>query len=746
MYKSTDKVFKKVIVLLAFVYLAGCVGGNSQKDMDKDLDIDGGAETTSDVAAGDSGNANADGFSDFEGSEPQAAQNNTADSDLAIENELVDSGDTLPPTADSTVADQAAPADTGLEEDPFAAPIADQAAETQPPAPDIPAETPPADVASTPDPVVTEPIETEPLLSEPAPSQVASSSTSATTITGLKYQANESGGTLVVQATGPLQYTTRSNPEMKQFIIDVENAILPKHLTRNLNTRDIKGAIGTIDAYQNPGSTTARFVIQLREGASDPAVQSEGNSMLIVASPYSGHSGNQVSAAGSSGAETSVNVNLNDEKILSSQNLSDFMSGNTKFYGKKISIETNDMDVRDALKFLTDETGINMVIADEVKGNLSLKLREVPWDQALVMIMKARKLGYTRQGNVLRIAPISDLRQEENDAAKLASAREEFEPLKVRMFPVSYAKVDELEKKIKDFLSKRGKAVGDVRTNSLVVTDVEDSLSRISSLITSLDTQPPQVLIEGKIVEASENFTRTIGVRWDSSGENIKIGASKRGPVNMRPSLGINQSLTPSGSLLFGLNIGTMDILGSLSASLALNEIEDNVKVISSPRIVTLSNEPANITQTTEIPIKSVTTVVGSPPSESFQFKPLTLKLDVTPQVTADASVIMNVLVNRQVEGAAESGNSGQKPINSREAKTKVLVKNGQTAVIGGIYQSDAAAIDRGVPWFKDVPVLGYLFKSSETTKRKIELLIFLTPRILGQNESTASATSHQEL
>lgn len=558
---------------------------------------------------------------------------------------------------------------------------------------------------------------------------VAQNSANPATITDLKFKANEAGGTVIVQGNRPLTFTTRMNADLHQYIVEVDNAILPDRLKRSLNTRDIKGAVGAIDAYQNPGSTTARFVIQMREGVSEPAVQPEGNSLLIVAAGI----------AAANVAEHEAAPEAVEAQALPNQSLTEFLSGNNQFYGKKISIETNSMDIRDALNFITEESGVNMVLSDEIKGSVSLKLRQVPWDQALVVIMRARKLGYTRQGNVLRIAPLADLKGEEDDANKLAAARKNLEPLKVRMFPVSYAKVDELEKKIKDFLGERGKAVGDARTNSLVVTDIEDNLQRIAKLISSLDTQPQQVLIEGKIVEAQEDFERDIGVRWSSAGLPIKIGNSSRGPVNMTPNLAVNGSkVAGGGNLDLGLNIGTLDVFGSLSAALSLSESENKVKVLASPRIFTLSNEMANISQTTEVPVKQVT-VNGNATQTSFQFKPMTLKLEVTPQVTAEGSVIMKIAVNRQFPGAVVDQTLGSFSVNSREANTRVLVRNGQTAVIGGVYQSDTSDGENGVPWVRDIPVVGWLFKTKTIKKNKSELLIFITPRVMGQIDSGAN-------
>jgi len=572
-------------------------------------------------------------------------------------------------------------------------------------------------------------------------------------ITGLKYKANDSGGTVVVEANGPVEYSTRVNADLHQFIVEIPNSNLPRKLKRTLNTKDIKGAVGAVDAYQSPGSTTSRIVVQMREGFGEPVVQQEGNALLIVSSENgtsvakaSEPQGEAIGGAEAEGdssltrGEAEENVDLNSNKILASQSLQEFLSGNTKFYGRKISIETSNIDVRDALKFITEESGVNMVITEEVKGNIALKLRQVPWDQALVVIMKARKLGYSRQGSVLRIVPLDELKKEEDDATKLALARKNIEPLKVRAFNISYAKVDELDKKIKEFLTERGKVVSDVRTNTIVVTDIEDSINRVVKLIQGLDAAPPQVLIEGKIVEAADSFQRIVGVQWNFNGADVSIGNGANGPVTLRPNLGAGAAPANPGGLNFGLNVGVLDIFGDLTASLALYEKEEKVKVLSSPRVVTLSNEKADISQTDELPVRTLTPQANGAPIVTYQFKPLTLKLEVTPQVTGEGTVIMKVSVNRQIKGAAASTQDDTFSVNSREANTRVIVKNGQTAVIGGIYRSDVTEGVTGTPWLKDIPVLGNLFKGSNVDKRRSELLIFLTPRILTRTEGGGAA------
>lgn len=715
------RIIRLMIVGALIVQAAGC----ASKQADEDLSLD----APSAAADSTSNSSSEENFSEDEADadaeaavEKQASTTVAGDEDLNLDE---------PPPAETKAA--TTPEPEAVPEDPFKDEVQSSNIAQEPAAP---IEVPPSAIEE----------------SAPAEQAFTAESSEPIEITGLKFKANETGGTILIESLRPLKYTTRANPELRQFIIDVENAILPAKLKRNLNTRDIKGSIGAVDAYQNPGSSTARFIIQLRDGVSEPAVQQEGNTLLVLASAPEENvavkSGLKKDDAGLESEYSEDNASnesdLSDSvesNVLSTHTLSEFMAGNVKFYGKKVSIEMNNMDIREALRFITDESGVNMVISDEVKGNVSLKLRQVPWDQALVVLMKTKNLGYVRQGNVLRITTLDELVKEEDRASKLVVDKMKFEPLKVRMFQISYAKVDELEKKLKDFLTERGRVVGDTRTNAVVVTDTDETLVKVAKLIESLDVQPAQVLIEGKVVEAKESFQRDIGVSWAASGQTVKLGQSRRGPVNMNPSLGVNQGSLGAGNLGFNLNVGTFDIFGTLSAALSLREKEDVVKVLSSPRILAMTNETSMITQTSEVPVRT-TTITNGVPQISFQFKPLTLKLEVTPQVTSDASIIMKINISRQFKGAIVDPKEGTFEVNSREANTRVLVKNGHTAVIGGIYTNEMTDGNTGVPFLRTLPLVGSLFSTSAKTKDKSEMLIFLTPRIVGQADSAGKATS----
>lgn len=546
--------------------------------------------------------------------------------------------------------------------------------------------------------------------------EASSSSGGIAQISNIRFEANEGAGSIIIEGSKPLEFSSRNNESSNQYIIEIQNAKLPKDLTRPFITKDFQSQIGSIDAYQNPGSDSVNVVIQLRSGAGQPSSHSEGSSIIVVPS------GNGSSALAGNSENSDVN-------ILSSRNLDDFLSANLKFYGKKISIEVQDIDVRSAINLIAEETGANLVMSDSVTGKLAIKLKDVPWDQALALILRTKKLGYTRQGNVLRISPMSEIKQEEEDTLKMAESRRKVEPLKVQMIPINYAKISELQGQLKPVMSDRGSIVADSRTNSIIVTDTEEILDRAKKIISSLDLAPAQVLIEGKLVEARENFNKRVGINWGLSGMPVTLGDGANGPMNLTPNLNIRPSGVNSGSLGFSLTMGTLDVLGDINAVLSLEENEENVRVISSPRIVTLHNEQASITQSASVPVLASVNMKDGTKS----YKDLNLKMDlrVTPEIANNGVVQLKVDITREFLGSVrDDGSAGS---HHRTASTKVMVKSGQTAVIGGIYQNDSSQLEGGVPWLKEIPIIGFLFRGRSYHKDKTELLLFLTPRVLSQ-------------
>jgi type IV pilus assembly protein PilQ len=669
----------------------------SVSDIDDEFDTDL-ADNSTDSKADDTA-----GTDDLDADLDSDTASATPEADQPLDSELDESGQ----------ADNAAPLsgedDKFAESEPDAetpAPVPEDSgamdegtAQAEPPAPSVPEE------------------------SEPSP-VVGASDAQPVEITGLDFRAKESGGTVVIATSGTPSYTTRVNPDNQQFVVEVQNAQLPSKFKRPYNTKEFTGSISGIQAYQSPGSKTARIVVQMRDG-SEPQVRLEGNSILVSPSEES------LAAQGESSVGPGEEAAQPTQSALTNQNIDAFLLGQSKFYGRKISIQFRDADIRDVFNFISEESGLNIILTDDVTGKISLKLRQVPWDQALIVIMKAKQLGYVRQGNVLRISGLAALQKESDAARTVLESQSKLRPLKVKVFPVSYAKVSDLETQAKEFLSERGKVKGDTRTNSLVVNDLEENIEKVGRLIEILDTETPQVLIESKIIEARDDFARRVGLSWTLQNGNIPLGNINGTPLSLVPT--VQMQADTAAPINAHLQIGTFDFLGDVDATLNLYESEGIVRVISAPRIVTLNGVKATIEQTTELPYKKTdTTTAGT--TTTVQFKPVALKLDVSPQITADGGVIMNVQVQRQFPGADVG--DGNFPINTRSASTTLLVRNGQTTVLGGIYQSDVSDSESGVPFLRRLPIIGSLFRSNSIQKQKNELMIFMTPRILNKDRA----------
>lgn len=573
-------------------------------------------------------------------------------------------------------------------------------------------------------------------------------------IKNIEYLANQEGGTVVVQTTGPVDFTTRTNPETQQFILEIPQSVLPDRLQRPYILKEFEGEFASINAYQEGGSDTARVVIQLKNGG-EPTVRQEGNSLIVIppggitmAGGVTGDEGDGGGSDEDGGTETAASdgdawkesydqERASKSKILSARTIDEFLLGSNEFFGKPISIQTSDANIREVISFIAAESGANIVVSDDVKGKLTIKLREVPWDQVLVIVMRAKNLGYVRQGSVLRISTLAKLRQETDDASRILTTQQSLVPLKVKVFPVSYASVTEMSKKLQPFLTqKRGRVVDDVRTSTIIVTDTEEVLNRVGLLIKELDIPPAQVMIEGKIIEASEDFKKRVGLNWSTTGTDITLsedGGFGGGPVNLNPGLRFNnfpteQVQTATGSL--GFSLGVLEGVGTLNATLALAQSDSMIKIISSPRVVTTNKVRAMVLQKGEV-LSKTSIVSNGTVSNLLERHDVELKLEVTPQITTAGSVIMDVFIRREFPGPIEDQASLARAINSREANTQVLVKNGQTAVIAGIFQSDENEASDGVPGLKSVPVIGWLFKGQSNERSKSELMIFLTPRIL---------------
>ncbi len=408
-----------------------------------------------------------------------------------------------------------------------------------------------------------------------------------------------------------------------------------------------------------------------------------------------------------------------------------------RYTGRRLSLDFKDADIDNILRLIAEISNLNIVTSDDVKGKLSLRLINVPWDQALDIVLESHGLGMVRTGNVVRIAPAGKLKVEDEAAIAAKAAKQKLEDLTLEIIPVNYATASDIEKQIKSLLTDRGKVTIDTRTNALVVSDVKTAIDQARALVAALDTVTPQVLIEARIVEASLDFSREIGIQWggtftasaatsnDPGGNfpnpiTVTGGAGSGFAVNLPAAIGAGSG----GGLNF--NLGSLTNFLNLDVRLSALERTGEGRIISSPRVTTLDNKEASIEQGLSIPFE--TTSTGG---TQTTFIDANLNLTVTPHVTNDESIGLKIKASKNAPDSSVRGASGAPSIAKKEARTEVLVKNGHTTVIGGIFQIDRSDTVAGVPWFQKIPLIGWLFKKTTVTDKKTELLIFITPRIV---------------
>jgi len=401
------------------------------------------------------------------------------------------------------------------------------------------------------------------------------------------------------------------------------------------------------------------------------------------------------------------------------------------YSGDKLTLDFQNIPVREALSVIADFTGLNMVISDTVSGNLTLRLKDVPWDQALDIILQNKGLDMRKNGNVVQIAPREEIAAREKVTMTVAQDVSDLEPMHTESIILSYQKgadiITLITNKDQRILSKRGSAVVDKRTNTLFVQDTPSHLEDVRKLIKQVDVPVRQVMIEARFVSASENFTSTFGGNLSFSSSNLAApGAGFHVANGQAGNVVGNVNLPAASTGTGGLTLSLFNPTNSktLQLELAATEVEGTSKNIASPRVVTADNVGANITSGTQIPYQQAT----SSGATAVAFVTAALALDVTPQITPDDHVYMKLSVNQDSVGTIYSGVPS---INTQKVTTEVLVDNGGTVVIGGIYTKDVSDALTKVPLLGDIPIIGWLFKSDTKTDNKSELLIFITPRII---------------
>jgi type IV pilus assembly protein PilQ len=526
----------------------------------------------------------------------------------------------------------------------------------------------------------------------------------------------------------------------RTLVVDFLRTALPRNLERRLDVADFATPVATIDTFAQ--GANARMVIEPRGLWEHSAYQAE-NRFILEIKPIQ-----------------------EDPNRLT--------QGTRQGYkGEKLSLNFQNVEVRAVLQVIADFTGLNIITSDTVTGSLTLRLKDIPWDQALDIIMQTKGLDMRKNGNVVLIAPREELAVKERQQLESRQQISDLEPLQTEMFQLNYQKAEAVQKLISDkeqkFLSKRGSAVVDPRTNILFVQDTASRLEEVRRVIRQIDVTVRQVLIESRIVIASDKFSRQLGVRLGvqtgftlqrryaggfggtlsttpvvtCTGTTCTRETRTQTPYELAsgianagysdsPQLNVNLPVpNPAGQLALTLiNLGSGNLI---NLELSALEADTLGKVISSPRVVTADNQKAHIEQGTEIPY--VTPGSANAPA-TVQFKKAVLALDVTPQITPDNRIIMSVEIRKDAVGqfVPVQGGGSVPSIDTKNVTTQIAVNNGDTAVIGGIYEETINNNVTKVPLLGDIPILGYVFKQTGKEIDKTELLIFLTPRIIKES------------
>ncbi|MFZ8934126.1 MAG: type IV pilus secretin PilQ [Bacteriovoracaceae bacterium] len=573
-------------------------------------------------------------------------------------------------------------------------------------------------------------------------------------------QKNEVSKLIFSLDRADVKSTRYSISEDKQIIIDFKDTSSTQRVLRSFDTSEFSGSVVFVTGYKKPNSENdLRVAIQLRDNVRSYTERKDNKVILNIENRFGVFTKAEMerNVSREDLQQEAITTNINVPK---STNLEDILenltlSGRKKYVGRKISFNIKSVAVTDILKMIADASGFNIILHKDISDlpPLTLNLTNVPWDQALDTIMDLNKLAAMKNGIILTINTLKNATEDAKKAENARRAALRQERLVTKVFPLSYSTTKDLKKILSDYITKdRGKISEDERTNSIILKDTPEVIERAKKIIEALDTQTPQVLIQSKIVEVTEIYAKEIGLQ-----QGISFGYDPIGGLGGEPSQGIGTpnepgtgktsdggpgfsfstapSIGDNARSLFGLSISRFSRLFDLNFTLQLMESESKGKIISSPKVIT-QNKKAAVISTKDTKSFQVTNGSGDQAQTSFQEVEANLKLEVTPQVTNEGSINLDINLSKEQFGARPS-DAAPPEKQSREIKTKVLVDNGSTIVIGGIYAFEKRESHSGIPFLKDLPLIGWLFRTLHNpATSKNEMIIFLTPRIINQEEA----------
>ncbi len=599
-------------------------------------------------------------------------------------------------------------------------------------------------------------------------------------LSSLDFQNLDDVSRVIIGLKGTDRYTI-AQPQDNLVVVDVPGAFLPSSLGRVLDASGFASPVRMVRAYRT--SSGARVAISLRASTTYQARLTDDGLLLVdlaippgmkpehelpeqayaavsPGTPQEGLKGayQQEIMIGSGGrtvnpqAAFGSGAGASDPAALlgmaSGFAYDSSSAAATPYTGQHISLDFVNADIHNIFRLISHVSRLNIVAGDDVKGRVTVRMIDVPWDQALAAILQAKGLGSQRFGNIIRVAPIETIKAEQQSALEAKRAQEELTDLDLLVIPLNYVKADEIQDKVQALLSGRGSVQVDKTSNQLIIKETADRLAQIRELLRQLDKQTPQVLIEARIVEANSSYSRALGIQWGAevdastrtgastglffpnsigiSGGNTTGGAETYYTSDLHDALMVDLGAESSTSSL-ALSLGSISGLVDIDARLSAMESDGWGKVVSSPKVTTLDNKTAKIIQGARIPFLST-----SSGGTNVQFINASLELEVTPHITSDGRVFLQINVKNDRADFSQLV-QGQPAILQKEAETELLVADGDTTVLGGVFTSEDSETKGRTPFLGAIPILGYLFRNSSTDYTRNEMLVFVTPHIINK-------------
>ncbi|MDH4227428.1 MAG: type IV pilus secretin PilQ [Deltaproteobacteria bacterium] len=507
-----------------------------------------------------------------------------------------------------------------------------------------------------------------------------------------------------IEGTSKPEYKVRDSKDGLSLYIDFKKAYIPEDLRVTMDASELGTKLMSVSAYQHSTapSNIVRVYIKFKEPVQYSIKETSRN--LVLDFPL-----------------TVEDVVKEEEEIEAKK----------KYSGSKVHLNLSGAEIRDVLRLIAEVSQMNIIAADEVSGTITMRLENVPWDQAFDLILASKGLEKIQDGNIIRVVTVERARKEVEATQQAKASQEKIEDLLTEYIRISYDKASDLSGQVKELLSPRGTTTVHEGTNTLVVRDIASAIANVKDYIKRVDIPTPQVLIEARIIYAERSFTQEIGVKWNVTQQTPNPNAIPTPRITTTESVSVDATSGVGTTGQFAFALGKLIGANPLDLDITLLAAERNgtVKTISKPSVITLDNKEAKIEQGESIPF--ATTSAGG---TETSFIDANLSLTVTPHITPDGGISMQIKASSNSIGSYRGG-GGEPSINKKEASTEVLVRDGETTVIGGIVVTDSNSNSSGVPFFMHIPVIGWLFKNRLVTESQKELLIFITPTIVTNSQ-----------